>query len=144
MPILGASQPLDRRDRAVVSCLRHSCACSRPAGAASGPARVRLKHSCQVVLYADIMRRVAFTLTFSLFAPLLLASGVTVNWNPQDPTIGPYPTDVLTTPDSTQKNGARINLPMPDCNVFPTALRLARIPRAGSCPKTRAHPARPV
>jgi pimeloyl-ACP methyl ester carboxylesterase len=77
-----------------------------------------------VVLYADIMRRVAFALTFSLlaslFPPLLLASGVTVNWNPQDPTIGPYPTDVLTTPDSTQKNGTRINLPMPDCNMFPT------------------------
>ena len=120
MPILGASQPLDRRDRAVVSCLRHSCACSRPAGAASGPARVRLKHSCQVVLYADIMRRVAFTLTFSLFAPLLLASGVTVNWNPQDPTVGPYPSDALTTLDSTQKNGMHINLPMPDCSAAPS------------------------
>jgi len=66
------------------------------------------------------MRRVAFTLSFALFVPLLLASGVTVSWNPQDPTIGPYPTDALTTPDGTQKNGIRINLPMPDCNMAPS------------------------
>jgi pimeloyl-ACP methyl ester carboxylesterase len=66
------------------------------------------------------MRRVAFAVTFFLFAPLPAASGVTVNWNPQDPTIGPYPTDVLTTPDSTQKNGKRINLPMPDCTTAPS------------------------
>ena len=59
-------------------------------------------------------------LLFLLFTPQLLASGVTVNWNPQDPTIGPYPTDVLTTPDSTQKNGMRINLPMPDCATAPS------------------------
>jgi pimeloyl-ACP methyl ester carboxylesterase len=55
-----------------------------------------------------------------MFTPLLLASGVTVMWNPQDPTIGPYPTDALTTPDSTQKNGIRINLPMPDCTTAPS------------------------
>ena len=73
-----------------------------------------------MVLYPDIMRRVAFALAFFLFAPLLLASGVTVSWNPQDPTIGPYPTDALTTPDSTQKNGMRINLPMPDCTTAPS------------------------
>jgi hypothetical protein len=66
------------------------------------------------------MRRVAFALTFFLFAPLLPASGVIVNWNPQDPTVGPYPTDVLTTPDSTQKNGMRINLPVPDCTTAPS------------------------
>jgi pimeloyl-ACP methyl ester carboxylesterase len=66
------------------------------------------------------MRRVAFAFTFFLFAPLLLASGVTVSWNPQDPTIGPYPTDALTTPDSTQKSGMRINLPMPDCTTAPS------------------------
>ena len=43
-----------------------------------------------------------------------------MNWNPQDPTVGPYPTDVLTTPDSTQKNGMRINLPIPDCTTAPS------------------------
>jgi len=69
-----------------------------------------------------MMRAVLFalTLSLSLFAPLLPASGVTVSWNPQDPTIGPYPTDALTTPDSTQKNGIRINLPMPDCTAAPS------------------------
>ena len=71
-------------------------------------------------MYPDIMRRVAFVLTSALFAPLLLASGVTVNWNPADPTVGPYPSDILTTPDSTQKNGIRINLPMPDCTTAPS------------------------
>jgi pimeloyl-ACP methyl ester carboxylesterase len=65
------------------------------------------------------MRLAAFALAFSLLAPLLPAA-VTVNWNPQDPTIGPYPTDVLTTPDSTQKNGTRIDLPMPDCTTAPS------------------------
>ena len=66
------------------------------------------------------MRRLAFALSSFIFAPLLLASGVTVNWNPQDPTIGPYPTDALTTPDSTQKSGVHINLPMPDCTTAPS------------------------
>jgi hypothetical protein len=63
---------------------------------------------------------ISLTLAFSLFAPLLQASGVTVSWNPEDPTIGPYPTDALTTPDSTQKSGMRINLPMPDCTTAPS------------------------
>src|ERR1039457_7211474 len=78
-----------------------------------------LSHS---LLYPDTMRLVAIALTlaFSLFAPLLQASGVTVSWNPEDPTIGPYPTDALTTPDSTQKSGMRINLPMPDCTAAPS------------------------
>lgn len=69
-----------------------------------------------------IMRRVAFIFTLSfLIAPLLSASGVTVSWNPQDPSVGPYPSDVLTTPDSTQATGIRINLPMPDCTIAPTS-----------------------
>lgn len=66
------------------------------------------------------MRRVAYALTSFLFAPLLLASGVTVSWNPQDPATGPFPTDALTTPDSTQKSGMRVNLPMPDCTAVPS------------------------
>ena len=65
------------------------------------------------------MRRLAALFIFC-FAPLLCANGVTVNWNPGDPAVGPYPTDMLTTPDSTQKNGAHINLPMPDCTAAPT------------------------
>jgi len=64
-----------------------------------------------------MMRPVVLAL---LFAPLLTASGVTVGWSLQDPTIGPYPTDALTTPDSTQKNGMHINLPMPDCTTAPS------------------------
>jgi len=66
------------------------------------------------------MRRVTFALTISLFAPLLLPGGVTVVWNPADPTIGPFPTDFLTTPDAAQKSGMRVNLPMPDCMTAPS------------------------
>jgi pimeloyl-ACP methyl ester carboxylesterase len=66
------------------------------------------------------MRLVAFLCAIFLVVPLLSASGVTVNWNPADPTVGPYPSDALTTPDSTQKNGIRVNLPMPDCTAGPT------------------------
>jgi pimeloyl-ACP methyl ester carboxylesterase len=64
--------------------------------------------------------RLASALALCLFAPLLCAGGVTVQWNPSDPTIGPYPTDVLTTPDATQKSGMRINLPMPNCTTAPS------------------------
>jgi len=66
------------------------------------------------------MRPVAATLAFFFAAPLLPASGVTVLWSPGDPTTGPYPTDYLTTPDSTQKSGIRVNLPMPDCVAAPS------------------------
>ncbi len=66
------------------------------------------------------MRRLVCVPTVLLFVPLLAAAGVSVNWNPADPTVGPYPTDVLTVPDTTQKNGFHINLPMPDCTAAPT------------------------
>jgi pimeloyl-ACP methyl ester carboxylesterase len=62
------------------------------------------------------MLRIASALVFILFAPALFASGVTVRWDPTNPTTGPYPNDFLTTPDATQKSGRRVNLPMPsDC-----------------------------
>jgi len=50
----------------------------------------------------------------------MFAGGVTVVWNPGDPTTGPFPTDYLTMPDSTQKSGVRVNLPMPDCTAAPS------------------------
>ncbi|MGA2131015.1 MAG: Ig-like domain-containing protein [Bryobacteraceae bacterium] len=66
------------------------------------------------------MRRLVFAFIFSLTAPLVMVAGVTVMWNPSDPTVGPYPSDALTIPDSTQKSGMRINLPMPDCTTAPS------------------------
>ena len=66
------------------------------------------------------MRRIAFSLLFPLLAPLLLTGGVTVMWNPSDPTVGPFPSDFLTAPDPTQKNGLRVNLPLPDCTTAPS------------------------
>ncbi len=80
-----------------------------------------------MVLYPNEMRRLAYALTFSLFAPLLLASGVTVMWNPADPTVGPFPTDFLTTPDTTQKSGMRVNLPVPDCTSAPSDCQDAQL-----------------
>src|SRR5579871_5707874 len=68
----------------------------------------------------NTMRRVAILLSISLCAPLLFASGVTVVWNPADPTMGPFPTDFLTVLDGTQKSGLRVNLPMPDCTTAPS------------------------
>ena len=45
--------------------------------------------------------------------------GVTVHalFNPNDPGIGPFPTDNLTVPDHTHNTGRRVNLPYPDCAV---------------------------
>jgi hypothetical protein len=59
---------------------------------------------------------------FFIRGPSAAASGVTVNLESSGShlCVGPYPTDVLTTPDSTQKNGMRINLPMPDCTTAPS------------------------
>src|SRR5579864_3137067 len=54
-------------------------------------------------------------------AQALLADGVIVNFNPQDPTIGPFPTQFLTVPDASQKSGRRVNMPMPaDCATAPS------------------------
>src|ERR1700722_9487294 len=45
------------------------------------------------------------------------SAAVTVQFNPADPTVGPFPTDFLTVPDPNQKTGVRINMPLPDCSV---------------------------
>ncbi len=46
-------------------------------------------------------------------------AAVFVQFNPAVPAIGPYPTDFLTVPDSNQKSGLRINMPLPDCKAQP-------------------------
>ena len=61
----------------------------------------------------------------SILAGLLLFSGslsaaVTVRFAPDQPDVGPFPTDFLTVPDPTQKTGLRVNLPLPDCTARPT------------------------
>ena len=45
---------------------------------------------------------------------------VKVLFEPASPSVGPFPTDVLTVPDPAQKTGLRINLPMPDCQAEPS------------------------
>jgi hypothetical protein len=39
------------------------------------------------------------------------------NKNPDDSTVGPFPTDLLTLEDAAQNTGRRIHLPLPDCSV---------------------------
>jgi uncharacterized protein (TIGR03437 family) len=48
-------------------------------------------------------------------------SGVVVKFDPSEPSIGPFPTDYLTTPNAAQKTGLNINLPKPDCTLQPSA-----------------------
>ena len=66
------------------------------------------------------MRPLAVFLLLCAAAPRLVAGGVTVRWDPRDPTVGPFPTDFLTIPDSAQKSGRRVNLPVPDCAAAPS------------------------
>jgi hypothetical protein len=47
-------------------------------------------------------------------------TGVIVRFDPSTPSVGPFPTDYLTIPDSTQKTGLTIQLPMPDCTKQPS------------------------
>lgn len=57
-------------------------------------------------------------LTLALLAALtsLHAAGVTVVFDPANPSMGPFPSDALTVADPAQKTGRRVNLPAPDCS----------------------------
>ncbi len=48
------------------------------------------------------------------------AAGVKALFDPASPGVGPFPSNVLTVPDSAQKTGLRINLPQPDCLAEPS------------------------
>jgi hypothetical protein len=52
---------------------------------------------------------------FLLLAPLVSTAATTVLFSPASPATGPFPTDFLTRPDSAQRTGMRVNLPLPDC-----------------------------
>jgi len=62
-----------------------------------------------------------FPVSFCLLLSIsITAMGATVNFDPSTPSVGPFPSDYLTTPDPAQKTGLRINLPMPDCTSLPS------------------------
>ncbi|MGI8988905.1 MAG: alpha/beta hydrolase family protein [Bryobacteraceae bacterium] len=44
-----------------------------------------------------------------------------MRFDPSSPDVGPFPTDFLTVPDTSQKTGLRINLPSPDCTAQPSS-----------------------
>jgi hypothetical protein len=54
-------------------------------------------------------------LSVLLFVPGLALAATTVLYEPASAAIGPFPSDVLTTPDPLQRTGLRLNLPVPDC-----------------------------
>jgi hypothetical protein len=56
-------------------------------------------------------------MTAALSGPILMSAGVVVQFDPSKPEVGPFPTDYLTVPDSAQKTGVRVNMPLPDCSV---------------------------
>ncbi len=62
----------------------------------------------------------AALLPFALAIGAQAASAVRVMFNPTSPDVGPFPTDALAAPDSAQKTGIRVNLPLPDCQAEPS------------------------
>src|ERR1019366_6151654 len=48
-----------------------------------------------------------------LIPALMWAANTTVNFQPASPAVGPFPSNALTTPATTQKTGLRVNLPIP-------------------------------
>lgn len=48
-------------------------------------------------------------------------AAVFVQFNPANPAVGPFPSDFLTVPDSNQKTGIRVNMPLPDCKAQPSS-----------------------
>src|ERR1051325_9530815 len=69
---------------------------------------------------ASMVVRSLFWLESLLLIASMPAAATVVNFDPGNPGAGPFPTDYLTTPDAAQKTGARINLPMPDCDSAPS------------------------
>lgn len=54
-----------------------------------------------------------------LVTACLFAQGVKVEFDPNRPDIGPFPTDFLTVPDAQAPTGLRVNLPLPACAADP-------------------------
>ena len=60
------------------------------------------------------------TCCISLLFSTVLCAGTTVIYNPASPTVGPFPTDVLTAPNPSQATGKQINMSLAPCSVNPT------------------------
>lgn len=52
------------------------------------------------------------TLCLAMAASTALARDTQVEFDPTDPRVGPFPTDFLTLPDTAQRTGRRVNLPL--------------------------------
>ncbi len=66
------------------------------------------------------MSRIVVILLSLTLLPSAFAAGVRVSFDPSRPEVGPFPTDFLTVPDTAQRNGLRVNLPLPDCKAQPS------------------------
>ncbi|MEO8131576.1 MAG: Ig-like domain-containing protein, partial [Bryobacteraceae bacterium] len=66
------------------------------------------------------MRRIRIAIAALCFLSAVYGADTLVRFDPSNPAVGPYPTDFLTVPDSAQKTGRRVNLPLPDCTAKPS------------------------
>jgi len=66
------------------------------------------------------MTRITGLLLSLSLLPSAFSAGVRVSFDPARPEVGPFPTDFLTVPDTAQRNGLRVNLPLPDCKALPS------------------------
>ncbi len=71
-----------------------------------------------VGLYCGTVRNPGLILIL-LSSLRLFGAGVIVRFDPLSRAIGPFPTDALTVPDTTQRTGLRVNIPLPDCASQP-------------------------
>src|SRR5215467_1509045 len=55
------------------------------------------------------------------------SAAVTVMFDTAVLNSGPFPSDSFTVPDTQQKTGERVNLPLPDCNVEPSTCKEYRM-----------------
>lgn len=69
-------------------------------------------------------RRISVLLPVFLLFSVICAAETTVVFNPQSLTGGPFPTNALTVPDSTQLTGVRVNLPASEdtCDLMSAAV----------------------
>ncbi len=77
---------------------------------------------CSTIIQEVTEMRVTIStaLVAAMFTVPVCLAQVRVVFDPRSPDAGPIPADFLTVPDSQQKTGLRINLPMlPDCKVDP-------------------------
>ena len=71
-------------------------------------------------MFMNQVRALATGLALVFVAPLVLAAGVSVRFDPTDPAGAPFPSNRFTVFDGTQNTLRRVHLPKPDCTARPS------------------------